>query len=92
MMRNLTLTVVFFIMVLSIPYIVDAGVLVEKTYQENQQIWIDPNNNVNAFQKYYTAQNGLTCKNQVLQVIHKGLYIPARKCQLPDGSWHYFSF
>lgn len=91
-MRNIVLTVVFFILVLSIPYIVDAGVIVKEVYQEPQQDWVDPNQSVNDFGDTYVAQNGLICDNQIYQSLQQGLYIPARKCQLPDGSWAYFAY
>ena len=87
-MKNIVLTVVFFIIVLSIPYIVDAGIVIEPRYQQNQLDWIDPNSQQDIFQEYYISEQGLKCQNQIFQIYHLGTHLPARKCQLPDGAWY----
>jgi len=87
MIKNIVLTMIFFITVLSIPYVVDAGVIVEPRYQSNQLNWIDPNSGQQSFVEYYRSEHGLVCENQIYQIYHLGTYVPARKCQLPDGAW-----
>jgi len=64
-----------------------AGVVVEPAYDENQLDWVDPNGSTKDFTQFYTSQHGLTCENQIYQIYHLGAYVPARKCQLPDGAW-----
>lgn len=87
MIKNVILSIIFFVIMLSIPYIVDAGVIVEPRYQSNQLDWIDPNSKSNSFQEFYVSEHGLVCENQIYQIYHLGTYVPARKCQLPDGAW-----
>ena len=53
-----------------------AGVVVEPANESTKD-----------FKKFYTSQHGLTCENQIYQIYHLGAYVPARKCQLPDGAW-----
>jgi hypothetical protein len=86
-MKNAILSIIFFLIVLSIPYVVDAGIIIEPRYSENQLDWVDPNNETAEFDNHYQSELGLTCENKVFQVYHKGMYLPARKCQLPDGAW-----
>jgi hypothetical protein len=87
MIRSLVLSVVFFFIILYIPYCAKAGVIIEPRYTENQLDWVDPNKEPSNFDGYYISEHGLTCQNQVFQVYQNGMYLPARKCQLPDGAW-----
>jgi len=64
-----------------------AGVVIEPAYNENQLDWVDPNTAPSTMTETYISQHGLTCKNQIFQIYHMGTYLPARKCQLPDGAW-----
>jgi hypothetical protein len=60
-----------------IPYIVDAGVIVKGN---------------NHFGEYFVSKDGLICHNSIWQVVQNGITKPARKCQLPDGSWNTFLY
>ena len=91
MIRNIVLTVIFFITVLTIPYIVDAGVIVKEEYKQPQDKWLDPNQN-NHFGEYFVSKHGLICHNSVWEIAQNGITQPARKCQLPDGSWQTFLY
>jgi|TARA_B100000424_G_scaffold195300_1_gene152739 hypothetical protein len=91
MIKNVTLSVIFFIIVLMIPYIVDAGVIVKEKQQQPKDKWIDPNQN-NHFGEYFVSKDGLICHNSIWQVVQNGITKPARKCQLPDGSWNTFLY
>lgn len=86
-MKNAILSIIFFLIVLSIPYVVDAGIIIEPRYSENQLDWVDPNKEPTEFSDTYISEQGLVCENRVFQVYQKGMYLPARKCQLPDGAW-----
>ena len=86
-MKNTILTIIFFIILLSVPYVVDAGVVIEPRYSENQLHWVDPNEEPSEFSNHYNSELGLKCQNKVFQVYQNGMYLPARKCQLPDGAW-----
>jgi hypothetical protein len=91
MIKNVVLSVIFFITVLSIPYVVDAGVIVKEVKQEPKDKWIDPNQNKH-FGEFFISKNGLICHNSIWQVVQNGMTQPARKCQLPDGAWQTFLF
>jgi len=91
-MKNAILSIIFFIIVLSIPYVVDAGVELEPKYNMPQVDWIDPNSQPIKTQEYYDSEDGLKCLNQIFQINQNGLNLPARKCQMPDGSWYTFLF
>lgn len=90
-MRNFVLTVIFFIIVLSIPYIVDAGIVVKESYAPPPDKWIDPNQE-NHFGEYFISKQGLICHNSIWEITQNGMTQPARKCQLPDGSWQTFLY
>lgn len=87
MIKSTILSIIFFIILLSIPYMLEAGVVLEPKYTDPQIDWIDPNINPQNITDTYTSSNGLTCKNAVFQVYVGDIQMPARKCQLPDGAW-----
>lgn len=87
MIKNVILSVIFFVTVLSIPYLVEAGVIIEPVYKKNQVDWIDPNKEPYEFSTHYTSEKGLKCENQIYQIYQYGSFVPARRCQLPDGAW-----
>jgi len=87
MIKETILSIIFFLILLLIPYIVMAGVVLEPKYSDPQVDWIDPNTLPQNVTDTYTSSNGLTCKNAVFQVYVGDIRMPARKCQLPDGAW-----
>lgn len=87
MIKNTIFTVLLFILIITVPYIADAGVELEPKYQENQLDWVDPNFEPYQFNQFYTSESGLKCENQIYQIYHLGAFVPARRCQLPDGAW-----
>ena len=91
MMRDIILTAIFFITVLSIPYIVDAGVVLDPKNQTPSKSWVDPNYN-QAQGDYFVSKDGLLCANRIWQVPLNGVMMPARKCKLPDGAWATFYY
>ena len=91
MIKNIIFTVIFFITVLSIPYIVDAGVVLDPKNQTPSTSWVDPN--INQSQgDYFVSKDGLLCANKIWQVPVNGVMMPARKCKLPDGAWATFYY
>ena len=91
MIKNVVASVALFILVLFVPYVLDAGVVVKEVYKQSQDKWIDPNQN-NHFGEYFMSSNGLICHNSIWEVMQNGVTKPARKCQLPDGSWNTFLY
>ena len=91
MIKNIVLTVIFFITVLTIPYIVDAGVVLDPKNQTPSGSWVDPNYD-HASGDYFVSKDGLLCANRVWQVNINGIMTPSRKCRLPDGAWQTFLF
>ena len=91
MIKNTILTIIFFIIVLCIPYILNSGIIVKEVYEAPKDKWLDPNHN-NHFGEYFISKHGLICHNSIWQVTHNGMTQPARKCQLPDGSWQTFLY
>ena len=91
MIKNVVASVALFILVLCVPYVLDAGVVVKEVYKQPQDKWIDPNQN-NHFGEYFMSSNGLICHNSIWEVVQNGVTKPARKCQLPDGSWNTFLY
>ena len=89
MIKNIALFLLMFMAVLSVPYVLDAGVVVKEVYNYPKDEWLDPNKN-NHFGEYFVSKHGLICHNSIWQVTQNGLTQPARKCQLPDGSWQTF--
>ena len=91
MIKDVVLTVIFFLTVLSIPYIVDAGVVLDPKNHTPSGAWVDPN-----YQQtegdYFVSKDGLLCANRVWQVNINGIMTPSRKCRLPDGAWQTFLF
>lgn len=91
MIKNVVLSVIFFITVLTIPYIVDAGVVLDPKNKTPSGAWVDPNT-TDSVGEFYVSKDGLLCSNQIWQVNINGLMVPSRKCRLPDGSWQTFLF
>jgi hypothetical protein len=91
MIKNVVLTVIFFLTVLSIPYIVDAGVVLDPKNQTPSGSWVDPNFNQTQGD-YFVSKDGLLCANKIWQVQVNGVMTPARKCRLPDGAWATFFY
>lgn len=92
MIKNTILSILIFLVMITIPQIVDAGVELEPKYQIPQVDWVDPNAMPINNEKYYQSEDGLTCLNEIYQINQNGLNLPARKCQMPDGSWYTFLF
>ena len=63
-----------------------ADVLIEPVHDDPQDSWVDPNEEF-PIQDYFTNKNGLKCENQLYTISVKSLKQPARKCQMPDGTW-----
>ena len=91
MIRSVILSLVFFCIMLTIPYALDAGVIVKEAYKQPQDRWVDPNQN-NHFGEYFVSKHGLICHNSIWEITQNGITQPARKCQLPDGSWQTFLY
>lgn len=91
MIKNIVLSVIFFITVLTIPYIVDAGVVLDPKNKTPSGSWVDPNT-TDSVGEFYVSKDGLLCSNQIWQVNINGLMVPSRKCRLSDGSWQTFLF
>ena len=89
MIKATVLSIVFFIIMLTIPYVADADIIIEPAYDKPQDVWIDPNNN-DYVSDTFISKHGLVCKNAVWQVNQNTMSQPARKCRLPDGSWQTF--
>ena len=91
MIKNVVLSVIFFIIVLMIPYIVDAGVVLDPKNKTPTGSWVDPNNQ-QIESDYFVSKDGLLCANRIWQVPVNGVMTPARKCRLPDGAWATFFY
>ena len=91
MIKNIVLCVIFFITVLMIPYVLDAGVVLDPKNKTPSGSWVDPNI-TQSVGEYFVSKDGLLCSNRVWQVNINGLMTPSRKCKLPDGSWQTFLF
>ena len=90
MIKATVLSIVFFIIMLTIPYVANAGdIIMEPAYDKPQDVWIDPNNN-DYVSDTFISKHGLVCKNAVWQINQNTMSQPARKCRLPDGSWQTF--
>ena len=76
---------------LMIPQFLEAGVSIEPRYQEPQGNWVAQQNN-QEIGEFYVSQDGLYCANQVYQIYQNGMYIPGRRCRMPDQSWHLLPF
>ena len=63
-----------------------ADVLIEPVHNDPQDKWVDPNEEF-PIEDYFTNKNGLKCENQIYTISIKSFKQPARKCQLPDGTW-----
>ena len=66
-----------------------ADIIIEPVHDDPQDGWIDPNHEV-PYSITFVNKNGLTCKNTIYQISVNSLTKPARKCQMPDGSWATF--
>ena len=66
-----------------------ADIIIEPVHDDPQDSWIDPNEET-PFKVTFTNKDGLICKNTIYQIDVNSLSKPARKCQLPDGSWATF--
>jgi hypothetical protein len=92
MIRSVILSLVFFCIMLTIPYALDAGVVLDPKHEEVKNTdWIDPNTE-SQIGDYFISKDGLLCANRIWQVYVNGVSNPARKCQLPDGSWQTFFY
>ena len=91
MIKNIVLCVIFFITVLMIPYVVDAGVVLDPKNKTPSGAWVDPNS-TQSVGEYFVSKDGLLCANRIWQVNINGLMTPSRKCRLPDGAWQTFLF
>lgn len=91
MIKNIVLSIVFFIIMLSIPYIVNAGVVLDAKNQTPSGSWVDPNT-TQGHGDFFVSKDGLLCANRVWQVNVDGLMTPSRKCRLLDGAWQTFLF
>ena len=91
MIKNVILSVIFFIIVLSIPYCVNAGVVLDAKNKTPSGAWVNPNT-TDSVGEYFVSKDGLLCANRVWQVNINGLMTPSRKCRLPDGAWQTFLF
>jgi len=91
MIKNIIISIVLFIFVLTVPYIVNAGVVLDAKNQTPSGAWVDPNTTV-AHGDFFVSKDGLLCANRVWQVNINGLMTPSRKCRLPNGAWQTFLF
>ena len=66
-----------------------ADIIIEPVHDDPQDGWIDPNEET-PFKMTFINKDGLVCKNTIYKVYVNSLSKPARKCQLPDGSWGTF--
>lgn len=66
-----------------------ADIIIEPVHDDPQDSWIDPNEET-PFKVTFINKDGLICKNTIYQIDVNSLSKPARKCQLPDGSWATF--
>ena len=66
-----------------------ADIVIEPVHDDPQDGWIDPNEEA-PYSDTFVNKNGLTCRNTIYQINVNSLTKPARKCQLPDGSWASF--
>lgn len=90
MIKNIFLCVALFVTVLCVPYVLEAGVVLDaKNKTPVSKSWTDPNYQT-ATGDYFISKDGLLCANQIWQVSVNGLMMPTRKCKLPDGSWATF--
>jgi hypothetical protein len=91
MIKNVILSLIFFAVVLSVPYVVEGGVVLDPKNQTPSDNWVDPNENT-VTGDFFVSKDGLLCANRVWQVNVNGLIVPSRKCRLPDGAWQTFLF
>ena len=63
-----------------------ADVLIEPVHNDPQDKWVDPNEEF-PIKDYFTNKNGLKCENKIYTIPIKSFKQPARKCQMPDGTW-----
>ena len=63
-----------------------ADVLIEAVHDDPQDKWVDPNQKF-PITDYFINKNGLTCENKIYFISVKSFNQPARKCQMPDGTW-----
>jgi hypothetical protein len=89
-MKSILFAIVMFVLILSVPYVVNGGVVLDaKNKEVTIKSWTDPNNH-QLIGQYYISKDGLLCANQIWQVTVNGLSTPVRKCRLPDGAWATF--
>ena len=91
MIKNVIRSLLFFAVVLSVPYVVEGGVVLDAKNQTPSGAWVDPNTTV-GHGDFFVSKDGLLCANRVWQVNVNGLMVPSRKCRLPDGAWQTFLF
>jgi|TARA_A100001391_G_scaffold185656_1_gene154351 hypothetical protein len=92
MIKNIIFAVIMFIVILSVPYIMNAGVVLDaKNKTITSESWTNPNYH-EATGDYFVSKDGLLCANRIWQVPVNGLLVPARKCKLPNGSWATFYY
>jgi len=91
MIRNIIISIVLFVIVLTIPYIANAGVVLDPKNETPSGAWVDPNA-TEGHGDFFVSKDGLLCANRIWQVNVNGLMSPSRKCRLPDGAWQTFLF
>ena len=91
MIRNVIISIVLFVIVLTIPYIANAGVVLDPKNETPSGAWVDPNT-TEGHGDFFVSKDGLLCANRIWQVNVNGLMTPSRKCRLPDGAWQTFLF
>lgn len=63
-----------------------ADIIIEPVHDDPQDAWIDPNTQF-PIQDTFTNKDGLVCENKMYSISVKSFKQPARKCQMPDGTW-----
>ena len=67
MIKNIIISIVLFIFVLTVPYMVNAGVVLDAKNQAPSGAWVDPNATV-GHGDFFVSKDGLLCANRVWQV------------------------
>ena len=92
MIKNIIFAVIMFIVILSVPYVMNAGVVLDaKNKTITSESWTDPNYQESTGD-YFVSKDGLLCANRIWQVSVNGLLVPARKCKLSNGAWATFYY
>jgi len=63
-----------------------ADILIEPVHDDPQDGWVDPNIQF-PIEDVFVNKDGLVCENKMYSITVKSLKQPARKCQMPDGTW-----